>query len=124
MSSNSAELQNFLSPHANSQNFPHYLENSHANSINSSAKPENSHAYDDIIDMPYPFPPSVQKPRKRIALDVRAAEFAPFAALTGYHETIDEVSQTTGVPSELTVELFPEDYDSADDCDLSTPFNQ
>ncbi len=48
----------------------------------------SAHDYDDIINTIYPF---VDRPRnQRLDPDTRAAEFAPFAALTGYHETIEQ----------------------------------
>ena len=42
--------------------------------------------YDDMIGLPYPRPSR----RKRMALSDRAAQFAPFAALTGYEDGIAE----------------------------------
>lgn len=47
--------------------------------------------YDDIINMPHHI--SVVHPRMDIIK--RAAQFAPFAALTGYEEAIDEVARRT-----------------------------
>lgn len=41
--------------------------------------------YDDMIALPYPQPSR----RKRMALSDRAAQFAPFAALTGYDDCIE-----------------------------------
>lgn len=43
--------------------------------------------YDDIIDLPHPEP----KRHKRMPRSERAAQFAPFAALSGFDEVIDEV---------------------------------
>ena len=45
------------------------------------------HKYDDIIDLPHP----VSKKHPQMALSDRAAQFSPFAALTGY----DAALQTT-----------------------------
>lgn len=45
--------------------------------------------YDDIIDMPH----HVSEKRKHMSLDERAAQFAPFAALTGYDSDIREASR-------------------------------
>ena len=42
--------------------------------------------YGDIIDMGHPEP----KNHPRMSRDARAAQFAPFAALTGYDRTVDE----------------------------------
>ena len=52
-------------------------------------------SYADLIDLPYPSPPSAENPRPRLPMSERAAEFAPFAALTGYHESINQVSQNS-----------------------------
>lgn len=41
--------------------------------------------YGDIIDLPRP----VSK-RNKMTMENRAAQFAPFAALTGFHESVDE----------------------------------
>ena len=42
--------------------------------------------FDDIMDMPAPEP----KNHKRMPREKRAAQFAPFNALTGFGEEIDE----------------------------------
>ncbi len=49
------------------------------------------HNYEDIINIPRP------EPRRytRMSVTARAAQFMPFAALTGYTSVIDEVSRTT-----------------------------
>jgi len=44
--------------------------------------------YDDIIDLPRP----VSRPRRHMTDKERAAQFAPFAALTGFGDMIDETS--------------------------------
>ena len=49
------------------------------------------HNYDDIIDLPHPDP----KRHTRMSTQARAAQFMPFAALTGYSAVIDDVSRTT-----------------------------
>lgn len=45
--------------------------------------------YDDIIHLPYPRP-SKHKP---MSMENRAAQFAPFAALTGYDKAIEETAR-------------------------------
>ena len=45
-----------------------------------------SDKYDDIINMPH----HVSKSRGQMPRRNRAAQFAPFAALTGYEEVIEE----------------------------------
>ena len=46
----------------------------------------NNRSYDDIINMPHHV--SVRRPP--MPLSDRAAQFAPFSALTGYENAIDE----------------------------------
>ena len=45
--------------------------------------------YEDIVDLPHP----VSRRHKPMPLLNRAAQFAPFAALTGYHEAIEETAR-------------------------------
>ena len=47
--------------------------------------------YDDIINMQYPFPDK----RTSISVSDRAAQFAPFAALTGHDEAVKETARLT-----------------------------
>ena len=47
--------------------------------------------YDDIINMQYPFP----NKRTSISASDRAAQFAPFAALTGHDEAVKETARLT-----------------------------
>lgn len=58
---------------------------------------KNSQAYDDIINLPYPNPDTgagmgVRHPR--MDSDARAAQFSPFAALTGLDETMEDTAKT------------------------------
>lgn len=48
------------------------------------------HRYDDIIGLPHPDPDPRRHPRMPIA--DRAAQFAPFAALTGFGDVIDDTA--------------------------------
>lgn len=57
--------------------------------------------YDDIIDLPH----HVSKTRKLMSLYNRAAQFAPFAALTGYDDAIEETARLTETKVELSDEL-------------------
>lgn len=50
-----------------------------------------SSPYDDIIDTPYPR----QSTRVRMSRENRAAQFAPFAALTGYGAAVAETARLT-----------------------------
>ena len=45
--------------------------------------------YDDIINLPH----HISKKHPRLSMEQRAAQFAPFAALTGYGEQVKEVSR-------------------------------
>lgn len=53
--------------------------------------------YDDIINLPHPT--SLNHPRMPIA--DRAAQFAPFAALTGYDDAVKEAARLTEKKREL-----------------------
>ena len=53
--------------------------------------------YDDIIDLPHPV--SVKHPQ--MSLLERAAQFSPFAALSGYEDAIDETARQTKAFMEL-----------------------
>ncbi len=47
--------------------------------------------YDDIINLPYPF----VKTRPSMPVSDRAAQFAPFAALTGHDAAVQETARLT-----------------------------
>lgn len=47
--------------------------------------------YDDIIDLPH----HVSENRQRMPMSDRAAQFAPFSALTGYGATVEEAGRLT-----------------------------
>ncbi len=53
--------------------------------------------YDDIIDLPHYEPRHV-----RMTMENRAAQFAPFAALTGHRAAIDETARLTESLTELS----------------------
>ena len=48
-------------------------------------------SYEDIINLPHPEP----KRHSRMTMQARAAQFAPFAALSGYDEAIEETIEET-----------------------------
>jgi len=56
--------------------------------------------YDDIINLPHPT--SERHPRMPMAN--RAAQFSPFAALTGYEDAVQETARQTVARPELTEE--------------------
>ena len=53
--------------------------------------------YDDIIELPH----HVSKKHPQMSLYNRAAQFSPFAALTGYGDIIDETGRETSSRIEL-----------------------
>ena len=62
--------------------------------------------YDDIIDLPR----FVSKNRSHMSINDRAAQFAPFAGLVGFGESISEASRLT----ECFVELSEEEKQELD----------
>ena len=58
----------------------------------------SDHSYDDIINLPH----HVSKNHRPMSLSDRAAQFAPFAALTGYDAEIKETARLTEERSELS----------------------
>ena len=61
---------------------------------------ELCHKYDDIIDLPH----HVSERHPRMPMLDRAAQFSPFAALTGYDAAIIETARLTDQKRELTEE--------------------
>ena len=62
---------------------------------------KNSGKYDDIINLPH----HVSKKHLRMSLEARSAQFAPFAALTGYDEVIRETARLTNKRIEINEEM-------------------
>ena len=63
---------------------------------------QDNHRYDDIINLPNP----TSKKHPRMSLYDRAAQFSPFAALTGHEAAIKETArQTDEVIAELNEKL-------------------
>lgn len=58
---------------------------------------EDMHKYDDIINLSRP----VSKTHPPMPIQDRAAQFAPFAALTGHHEAVKETARLTDTRIEL-----------------------
>ncbi len=52
---------------------------------------DNEKKYADIIDLPH----HVSKKRQQMSMAVRAAQFSPFAALTGHDAAIQETARLT-----------------------------
>lgn len=64
--------------------------------------------YSDIIDLPH----HVSKRHARMSMRNRAAQFAPFAALTGYDDAIGETARQKELASEEMwddAEFFPQE---------------
>lgn len=57
-------------------------------------------AYDDILNLPRP----VSRNRARMSPLDRAAQFSPFAALTGYEAAVEETARLTDSRIELDVD--------------------
>lgn len=72
--------------------------------------------YDDIINLPHHVSPD----RPHMPAAVRAAQFAPFAALTGYGDVIRETARLTDAAPELT-EDEKEAMDQRMQCFLRMP---
>ena len=62
---------------------------------------KNSDKYEDIINLPH----HVSKKHPRMSLEARSAQFAPFAALTGYDEVIKETARLTNKRIEINEEM-------------------
>lgn len=58
----------------------------------------NIHKYDDIIDLPH----HVSKVHGHMSMKDRAAQFSPFAALTGHADALDETARLTSEKIELS----------------------
>ena len=54
--------------------------------------------YDDIVSLPHP----TSKKHPRMSMEERAAQFSPFAALTGFGAVIQETGRLTGSRQGLT----------------------
>ncbi len=59
---------------------------------------KDPHRYDDIINLPH----HQSKTRSHMSLHDRAAQFAPFAALTGHEEALKETARLTDEKITLT----------------------
>lgn len=56
--------------------------------------------YDDIIDLPHP----TSERHPRMPMENRAAQFSPFAALSGYDDAVKETARLTDGKIDLTEE--------------------
>ena len=61
----------------------------------------NTNRYDDIINLPHPEPTI----RPRMAMENRAAQFSPFAALTGYDDATREEARLVDIKQELSEDM-------------------
>ena len=59
---------------------------------------QNIHEYDDIIDLPH----HVSMKHAHMPMKDRAAQFSPFAALTGHSDALDETARLTSRRIELS----------------------
>lgn len=60
-----------------------------------------SNKYDDIINLPH----HVSKKYPQMSIEARSAQFAPYAALTGYSDVIKETGRITNEKIELDEEI-------------------
>lgn len=58
---------------------------------------KEQHRYDDIINLPH----HVSAVHPHMPLSDRAAQFSPFAALSGYHDAVEETARFTDEKREL-----------------------
>ena len=65
----------------------------------------DAHRYDDIIDLPHP----VSATHPPMSPEKRAAQFAPFAALTGFGEMIEALSRMKAMGDGAFGENEPEE---------------
>ena len=61
----------------------------------------SSNKYDDMIYLPNPTPTC----KPRMSLHDRAAQFSPFAALTGYEDAVEETARLTDTCLELSEDM-------------------
>ena len=61
----------------------------------------NIHKYDDIINLEH----HISKKHKQMTIENRSAQFAPFAALTGFEELVKETARKTEDRVEIDEEL-------------------
>lgn len=60
--------------------------------------------YEDIVNLPHP----ESKRHPRMSMANRAAQFAPFAALTGHDEAIAETARQTSAHTEVSADQLQE----------------
>lgn len=72
---------------------------------------KDPHRYDDIIDLPH----HQSKVRPHMLTRDRAAQFAPFAALTGHGEAIEETARAA---EEKNAGILREDWEASDDVQI------
>ena len=63
-----------------------------------------NHCYDDIINHPH----HVSKRHPQMSLYIRSAQFAPFAALTGYEDTVNETAKRVNEKHDFEIEKIEE----------------
>ncbi len=60
--------------------------------------------YQDIIHLPHPVSPY----RTHLSMQERAAQFSPFAALTGYDDAVKEMARLTEEQMKLSEDYIPD----------------
>ena len=69
----------------------------------------DEHSYDDIINLPNP----TSKNHPRMSLHDRAAQFAPFAALTGHDAAIKETANSIVQDKYITISINKKSVEDA-----------
>lgn len=95
-------------PPASSQNSSRSPQNSSTPSQNSSKNLPNTtdnccKNYNDIINLSRP-----ESSRPKASPEARAAQFAPFAALTGYEALVQDATDRTIIEAEPEIDIDPE----------------
>ena len=60
--------------------------------------------YQDIIRLPHP----VSKDRPHLSMQERAAQFSPFAALSGYDDAVKETARMSEEQMKLSEDYIPD----------------
>lgn len=65
---------------------------------------DDNFPYEDIVNLPHP----ESKRHPRMSMEARAAQFAPFAALSGHDEAMAETARCTTPQSEMSADQLQE----------------
>ena len=74
-----------------------------------SGNPNDPHRYDDMIELP----PHKSDRHPHMTMENRAAQFSPFAALTGYEAVIEETARQSEIRHDATGNIPFEEIEGA-----------